>query len=65
MTTELHPAYGQNFTSSLTTHEHIGFQLGWDYSHHSYTPPAPYAQEPSSLRHRWMPGQATFGLRTL
>ena len=65
MTTELHPAYGQNVTSSLTTHEHIGFELGWDYAHHSVTPPAPYAQEPSSLRHGWLAGQATFGLRTL
>ena len=54
MTTELH----HNATSSLTTHEHIGFELGWDYAHHHVTPPAPYGQEPSSLRHGWLAGQA-------
>jgi hypothetical protein len=62
MTTELHHI---NATTSLTTHEHIGFELGWDYAHHHVTPPAPYGQEPSSLRHGWLAGQATFGLRTL
>lgn len=59
MTTELHP------TASLSTHDHIGFELGWDCAHHHVTPPAPYAQEPSPLRHGWLAGQATFGLRTL
>jgi hypothetical protein len=61
MTTELHslPA------TSLTTHEHLGFELGWDYAHYSVTPPAPYSQEPSPLRSGWLAGQATFGLRTL
>ena len=63
MTIELHAH--QNATTSLTTHEHIGFELGWDYAHHHVTPPAPYAQEPSPLRHGWLAGQATFGLRTL
>ena len=62
MTTELHTI---NTTTSLTTHEHIGFELGWDYAHHSVTPPAPYAQEPSPLRNGWLAGQASFGLRTL
>jgi len=62
MTTELHLHHA---SSSLTTHEHIGFELGWDYAHHHVTPPAPYGQEPSSLRHGWLAGQATFGLRTL
>ena len=49
----------------LTTHEHIGFELGWDHAHHGVTPPAPYAQEPSPLRHGWLAGQAAFGARTL
>ncbi len=62
MTTELHTL---NTTTSLTTHEHIGFELGWDYAHYHVTPPAPYAQEPSSLRSGWLAGQATFGTRTL
>ena len=49
----------------LTTHEHIGFELGWDHAHYGVTPPAPYAQEPSSLRHGWLAGEAAFGVRTL
>ena len=49
----------------LTTHEHIGFELGWDHAHHDVTPPAPYAQEPSPLRHGWLAGVAAFGDRTL
>ncbi len=52
-------------TTSLTAHEHIGFELGWDYAHHGLVPPAPYAQEPSPLRHGLLAGQAAFGLRTL
>jgi len=51
--------------ATLTTHEHIGFELGWDYAHHSLQPPAPYAQEPSPLRHGLLAGQAAFGTRTL
>ena len=59
MTTEL-------FTvPTLTTHEHIGFELGWDYAHYRLTPPAPYGQEPSPLRNGLLAGQAAFGLRTL
>jgi len=59
MTTEL-------FTvPTLTAHEHIGFELGWDYAHYRLQPPAPYAQEPSSLRHGLLAGQAAFGTRTL
>jgi hypothetical protein len=59
MTTELSTA------PTLTAHEHIGFELGWDYAHYRLVPPAPYAQEPSPLRHGWLAGQATFGERTL
>ena len=66
MTTELHTINANvNTSTSLTTHEHIGFELGWDYAHHGVTPPAPYAQEPSPLRNGWLAGQASFGLRTL
>jgi len=59
MTTELSTA------RTLTTHEHIGFELGWDYAHYRLVPPAPYAQEPSPLRHGLLAGQAAFGVRTL
>jgi hypothetical protein len=60
MTTEL-------FTTAdtVTTHEHIGFELGWDYAHYRLVPPAPYAQEPSPLRNGLLAGQAAFGARTL
>jgi hypothetical protein len=51
--------------STLTVHEQIGFELGWDYAHHGAVPPAPYAQEPSPLRHGLLAGQAAFGQRTL
>ena len=51
--------------SALTAHEHIGFELGWDYAHHRLVPPAPYGLEPSPLRNGLLAGQAAFGLRTL
>lgn len=52
-------------TSGLTTHEHIGFELGWDYAHHRLSPPAPYGQDPSPLFTGLLAGQAAFGVRTL
>ena len=52
-------------STSFTAHEHIGFELGWDYAQHRLAPPAPYAQEPSPLRHGLLAGQAAFGSRTL
>jgi hypothetical protein len=52
-------------TSGLTTHEHIGFELGWDYAHHRLSPPAPYGLEPSPLFSGLLAGQAAFGTRTL
>ena len=52
-------------TPTLTAHEHIGFELGWDYAHYHLVPPAPYAQEPSALRNGLLAGQAAFGKRTL
>lgn len=51
--------------TTLTLHERIGFELGWDYAHYRQQPPAPYAQEPSPLRDGLLAGQATFGQRTL
>ena len=51
--------------NGLTAHEHVGFELGWDYAHYRVTPPAPYAQEPSPLRNGLLAGQAAFGARTL
>ena len=51
--------------TGLTAHEQVGFELGWDYAHYRVSPPAPYAQQPSPLRHGLLAGQAAFGLRTL
>ncbi len=59
MTTELFAA------PTLTTHEQLGFELGWDHAHHGVLPSAPYMQEPSPLRDGVLAGQATFGQRTL
>ena len=61
--TDTHPARAAHGTP--TAHEHIGFELGWDYAHYRVSPPAPYAQEPSPLRHGLLAGQAAFGRRTL
>jgi hypothetical protein len=65
MTTEFFAPTLNASHSPLTTHEHIGFELGWDYAHHNVLPPAPYGQEPSPLRNGLLAGAATFGLRTL
>lgn len=51
--------------TTLTAHEHIGFELGWDYAHYRLQPPAPYGLSPSPLRHGLLAGQAVFGERTL
>ncbi|MBC7732627.1 MAG: hypothetical protein H7306_12110 [Bacteriovorax sp.] len=59
-----HPAR-RRAPDGLTAHEHLGFELGWDYAHHRVTQPAPYAQEPSPLRNGLLAGQAAFGTRTL
>lgn len=62
----VHPSVAHAATPTLLTHhEHIGFELGWDHAHYGITPPAPYAQEPSPLRHGWLSGLAAFGARTL
>ncbi len=49
----------------LTTHEHLGFELGWDYAHYRVEPPAPYALQSSALRHGLLAGCAAFGKRRL
>jgi hypothetical protein len=54
-----------NLSSTPTAHEHIGFELGWDYAHYRVTPPAPYAYERSPVRDGLLAGQAAFGSRTL
>ncbi|GLS95520.1 hypothetical protein [Piscinibacter gummiphilus] len=64
MTLELHLSHDRN-AGTVTTHEHIGFELGWDYAHYNVHLPAPYAQEPSPLRNGLLAGAATFGMRTL
>jgi len=64
MTLELHLSHDRN-AGTVTTHEHIGFELGWDYAHYNVHLPAPYAQEPSALRNGLLAGAATFGMRTL
>ena len=32
------------FVTTLTTHDQIGFELGWDYAHHGIPPATPYAE---------------------
>ncbi len=55
----------QTSPTGLTAHEHVGFELGWDYAHYRVRLPASYAQEPSPLRNGLLAGQAAFGTRTL
>jgi hypothetical protein len=43
----------------------VGFELGWDFARHGVTPPAPYGDEPSPVRHGWTAGQVAFAGRTL
>ena len=58
-------APGTTADTGLTAHEHVGFELGWDYAHYRVAPPAPYAHEASPLKNGLLAGQAAFGLRTL
>ena len=64
MRTDLTPANDRSH-DTVTAHEHIGFELGWDHAHYNVHLPAPYGQEPSPLRNGLLAGAATFGLRTL
>ena len=52
-------------STEATPLDQIGFDLGWDYAHHRFEPPLPYAEQASSLRQGLLAGRATFGLRTL
>ena len=58
-------SFQRTSTTDPTAHEHVGFELGWDYAHYCVSPPAPYAQEPSPLRNGLLAGQSAFGTRTL
>ncbi len=49
--------------TTRTTHEQIGFELGWDHARYDQWLPAPYGQEPSPLLDGFMAGQATVGSR--
>ncbi|WP_418317866.1 hypothetical protein [Piscinibacter sakaiensis] len=48
-----------------TSHEHVGFELGWDHARHKLEPPAPYDQQHSSLRNGLLAGRAAMGGRSL
>jgi len=50
---------------TLSTHERLGFELGWDYAHHGLTPPVDQLFRQSPLQQGWQLGRATFGARTL
>jgi hypothetical protein len=52
-------------STSLTVHERLGFELGWDYAHYNVAPPAACVQDPSPVLQGLKAGQATFGQRTL
>jgi hypothetical protein len=72
MSTILHRVTPLALTSGSTDHEAaptsmdpVGFELGWDFARHGVTPPLPYAEEASPLRHGWTAGQVAFAGRTL
>lgn len=48
-----------------SSHERIGFELGWDYAHHGQTPPVDQLFRQSPLQQGWQLGRSTFGARTL
>ena len=48
-----------------SSHERIGFELGWDYAHHGLTPPVEQLFRQSPLQQGWQLGRSTFGARTL
>ena len=59
------PSFSPAAYTGPTAHEHVGFELGWDYAHYRVGLPDPYAREPSPLRNGQLAGQAAFGTRTL
>lgn len=52
-------------TAEASSHERLGFELGWDYAHHGLTPPVEQLFRQSPLQQGWQLGRATFGARTL
>lgn len=48
-----------------SSHERVGFELGWDYAHHGLTPPVEQLFHQSPLQQGWQLGRGTFGGRTL
>ncbi|WAC74077.1 hypothetical protein OU995_04930 [Roseateles sp. SL47] len=50
---------------AMSSHERLGFELGWDYAHHGLTPPVEQLFRQSPLQQGWQLGRATFGGRTL
>jgi len=48
-----------------TTHDRVGFELGWDYARYRVGLPEPYVQAPSPLREGVLAAESTFGSRTL
>lgn len=51
--------------AARSSHERLGFELGWDYAHHGLTPPVEQLFNQSPLHQGWQLGRATFGSRTL
>lgn len=50
---------------AASSHERVGFELGWDYAHHGLTPPVDQLFRQSPLQQGWQLGRSTFGARTL
>lgn len=51
--------------AGASSHERVGFELGWDYAHHGLTPPVEQLFRQSPLQQGWQLGRSTFGARTL
>jgi len=51
--------------AGASSHERVGFELGWDYAHHGMTPPVEQLFRQSPLQQGWQLGRSTFGARTL
>lgn len=52
-------------TNSGSSHNALGFELGWDHARHGLTPPIQHLFPGSPLQQGWLAGQASFGRRTL
>lgn len=58
-------AVAQSDADGRSSHERVGFELGWDYAHHGLTPPVEQLFQQSPLQQGWQLGRCTFGGRTL